>query len=767
MRAAFDLTVGWSNTGGLAFKGSGGLEVTLPARLEIGNAITVDMIRLRIDAGDTGVDVGTLATVAANIGPVAVTATDLGVGALFTAPDGGGNLGPLNADVRFRLPTGAGIEVNAGPVSGGGFLFIDEKAGRYAGACELSVYGVAVKAFGVIDTKMPDGTSGFSFVIVISAEFTPIQLGFGFTLLGVGGLIGINRTLDQDALRGVIRSHGLDNILFPHDVVENAPAIIHDLTAIFPASEGHYVFGPLAKFGWGTPAVIDAELGLILVLPGPLLALLGEVHSTLPNQESALVNINIAIAGVLDFPQKKFSLDGSLHDSKVGQYTLSGDMAMRLSWGANSSFALSVGGFNPGFTPPSGFPALARVAVDMGLGGNPAIRHEGYLAVTSNTLQIGARSQITAHGSGIDLDGHLGWDALFVLSPFSFTATFDAGVSVRFHGHGIGVHLHGEISGPSPWRVKGEVCVSILFWDACLGFDKTFGGEPVVELPAIDPFLGSPDNVPLLQQEVVGLKNALEDTRNWSSLAPPGSFTVVTLAQRKEGDESPPPVDPLGAGVLHQRVVPLNRKITLYAGVKPLGPGQYNVDSVTVSNGIAVSHSFVQDDFAPASFKKMSNAEKLSNRSFEPMDAGVKLVSDEVKVGSIVPHGVSYDTIVVGGPPGSPPAPGPQPGPQFTLMDRHLAGMTARSATALFGMRVAGAERFVDPTAKPKVGLLQELFVVAQRGALAVAPSFVSTTTRSASTLALEAAVAATPSLASQLHVIPFHELPVAFPQPP
>jgi hypothetical protein len=603
-------------------------------------------------------------------------------------------------------------------------------------------------------------------VIVISAEFTPIQLGFGFTLLGVGGLVGINRTLDQDALRGAIRSHGLDNILFPHDVVENAPAIIHDLTAIFPASEGRYVFGPLAKFGWGTPTVIDAELGLILVLPGPLLALLGEVHSTLPNQESALVNINIAIAGVLDFPQKKFSLDGSLHDSKVGQYTLSGDMAMRLSWGASSSFALSVGGFNPGFTPPSGFPALARVAVDMGLGGNPAIRHEGYLAVTSNTLQIGARSQITAHGGGIDLDGHLGWDALFVLSPFSFTATFDAGVSVRFHGHGIGVHLHGEISGPSPWRVKGEVCVSILFWDACLGFDKTFGGEPRVELPAIDPFLGSPDNVPLEQQAVVGLKNALEDARNWSSLPPTGSFTVVTLAQRKEGDEAPPPVDPLGAGVLHQRVVPLNRKITLYAGVKPLGPGQYSVDSVTVSNGIAVSHSFVQDDFAPASFKKMSDAEKLSNRSFEPMDAGVKLVSDEVKVGSIVPHGVAYHTIVVGGPPGSPPSPDPQPGPEFTLTDRHLAGMTARSATALFGMRVAGAERFVDSTAKPKVGLLQELFVVAQRGALAAAPNFVSTTTRSAATLALEAAVAATASLASQLHVIPFHELPVAFPTP-
>ena len=346
-----------------------------------------------------------------------------------------------------------------------------------------------------------------------------------------------------------------------------------------------------------------------------------------------------------------------------------------------------------------------------------------------------------------------------MLSPFSFKATFDAGLSVRFHGHGIGVHLHGETERAEPVAVKGSVCVSVLFWDACLGFDKTFGGEPRVELPAIDPFLGSPATAPLEAQEVVGLKNALEDQRNWPSVAPADSFTVVTLAQRPEGDEAPPPVDPLGAAVLHQRVVPLNRKITLYGGVKPLGPGQYNVESVTVSNGIAVSHTFVQDDFAPAAFKKMSDAEKLSNRSFEPMDAGVKLASDEVKVGGIVPRGVKYETIVKGGPPGTNPPAEPRPGPLFTLTNRHLTGMTARSATALFGMRVAGAERFVDPLAKLKVVLPPETWVVAQRSALAAAAGFFPTTTRSAATLALEAAVAANPSFASQYHVIPFHEL--------
>jgi hypothetical protein len=53
---------------------------------------------------------------------------------------------------------------------------------------ELSIYDISVKAFGLIETKVPG--VDFSFVIVISAEFTPIQLGFGFTLNGVGGWSG-------------------------------------------------------------------------------------------------------------------------------------------------------------------------------------------------------------------------------------------------------------------------------------------------------------------------------------------------------------------------------------------------------------------------------------------------------------------------------------------------------------------------------------------------------------------------------------------------
>jgi hypothetical protein len=48
-----------------------------------------------------------------------------------------------------------------------------------------------------------------SFVVLISAEFTPIQLGFGFTLVGVGGLLGINRSVAAEALGDAVRTGAL------------------------------------------------------------------------------------------------------------------------------------------------------------------------------------------------------------------------------------------------------------------------------------------------------------------------------------------------------------------------------------------------------------------------------------------------------------------------------------------------------------------------------------------------------------------------------
>ena len=45
------------------------------------------------------------------------------------------------------------------------------------------------------------------------------------------------------------------------------------------ALEGHFLIGPMAKLGWGTPTLISLSLGLILDIPRPMFAVVGVVMS--------------------------------------------------------------------------------------------------------------------------------------------------------------------------------------------------------------------------------------------------------------------------------------------------------------------------------------------------------------------------------------------------------------------------------------------------------------------------------------------------------
>ena len=60
-----------------------------------------------------------------------------------------------------------------------------------------------------------------------------IQLSFGFTLLAVGGLLGLNRTMLFQPLMDGVKSGSIQSVMFPQDVIANAPRIISDLRAIF------------------------------------------------------------------------------------------------------------------------------------------------------------------------------------------------------------------------------------------------------------------------------------------------------------------------------------------------------------------------------------------------------------------------------------------------------------------------------------------------------------------------------------------------------
>ena len=455
--ANFSVGIAFSTLTGLSFTGSGGLEIDLPLHEDFG-VIRIDglHVALTTDGGSLALTIG--ANGAVQLGPVSVSVEQVGIA--VNVKGGRGNLGPV--DLGAGLQAAFGARDRRQRRSGVGRRIPDvrgQQVQRGAGAVCVRGGGEGVRDH---RDEVPGRARGFSFIIIISAEFTPIQLGFGFTLNGVGGILGINRDLNEDALRDVVQRGSMGNVLFPKDPIKDAPSILHDIAQLFPAADGHFVFGPMAILAWGTPAIVEARLGIIIVFPGPRIALLGTVQVLLPPgtgkqaPEKRLVEIHLDIAGVLDFPKKHFALDAHLHDSNVVGFPISGDMAARIDWGANPNMVIAMGGFHPHFTPPAGFPKLRRLAIDLGIKGNPTATLSGYMAVTSNTAQIGAALDVTASAAGASLKGGLAFDAIFVFSPFSFDATLEGGVHVDFHGAGFGMHFHGEISGPAPWHLNGR-----------------------------------------------------------------------------------------------------------------------------------------------------------------------------------------------------------------------------------------------------------------------------------------------------------------------
>ncbi len=624
----FDFGVAWSQKNGLRFEGSGGIEVTLALNLQLG-PILLQSLTIALKVSDEGLTLELGATGGVTLGPVAASVDRIGVKGLVAFESG--NLGPVDLGLGFKPPNGLGLAIQAGPVSGGGYIFLDYDLGRYAGVLQLQVVAVNVTAIGLLDTKLPDGRPGYSFLIIISTEFSPIQLGYGFTLNGVGGIAGINRTLEAEALRAGIYSGSLDHILFPKDPIRNAPQLISDLSRIFPPVEGQYTFGPMAKLGWGTPTLIEISLGIIIELPNPVrIALLGQIGMFLPKREAAVVEIHVDFVAIIDFGGKLLSLDATLRDSRIVVWTLTGDMALRLSWGDPPNFAVALGGFHPHFPPPPGFPALRRLQLAIGAGDYIRITCQSYQALTTNSLQFGARAELYVD-VGVYVKGWFGFDALFVFSPFSFQVDFSAGLEVGVGGLQLaGVNFDGTLFGPTPWRVRGEATLSVLFFEVTAHVDEKFGSEEKAELAPADPW-------PPLQA-------ALVDARNWAAALPGGAAATVGLAAPKGSADVL--LDPCGRMTWRQKVVPLDRTVTRFGNAPTPAPVQFNVDRVKVS-GTESPHQGVTDFFAAAQSQELSDAEKLSRPSFEPMTAGVEVGGAAVRLGPPVPAEIVYETRII------------------------------------------------------------------------------------------------------------------------
>ncbi|HEY4185516.1 MAG TPA: DUF6603 domain-containing protein [Polyangia bacterium] len=746
VEAPFTCSLVWQPESGIHFEGGAQLEIDLPLHLDLG-PVSLPTLYLVAGASSDGIPLELSAALAFSLGPIAVAIDRVGVKGLLSFPDHGGNLGPANLSATFKPPTGLGLAIDAGVAAGGGFIGFDPDRGQYSGTFDLELAGIVqIKVIGILDTHLPDGSAGYSFLLILTFALPPIQLGFGFTLNGVGGLIGVNRTMAIDALHAGLRAHTLDSILFPPDPIKNAPQIISNLRSFFPPAQGRYVFGPMLELGWGTPTLITLALGVVLEVPDPVrLAIIGLIDVALPTADTALIALHIDVLGTVDFGAKKLSIDGSLYDSRVLIYSLSGDLAMRLSWGSAPSFLFSLGGFNPHFdTTALDIPQLDRMSISIGDGDNPRISSNSYLAITSNTLQFGANTEAYASAAGFGIHGYLGFDVLIVYSPFSFEFDFTASFDVSFEGHSLcGLDVDGTFSGPRPWHLHAHASIHILWWSVGASLTLEWGDST----PAILP----------LRAVLGDLLPALEDARNWSAALPSGTTQAVTLASRKADDKALR-VHPMGTLTVREVVVPLDLPITRYGNAAPSDGTLFALAGVSV-NGHATDKTDFADYFAAAQFLTLSDADKLGRPSFERYHAGIEIGSAAVTAGADAARTIFYEERYLDVPDGF---------SRFTRKvalsaDLHAA-LTQQGAGFRSPVKNSGLLKYQTSAvvaAPPAVIATGPTYVVAGVDDLAVRPDIVSHGGVSffQARAALATHLAAHPEEAADLQIVPLHEV--------
>ncbi|HEY7075039.1 MAG TPA: DUF6603 domain-containing protein, partial [Solirubrobacteraceae bacterium] len=695
---AGDVAVEWSTAGALAFRGANGLDVPIGGDVVLGPLRISDAhVEVVLDGGVTVVAAGTVTLTFASVFEASILGLGLRVEITVDPAGQGGAAGGLSVVVAFEPPYRVEFQLDAGPVSGEGF--VERDGDRYVGGLSLDVLAVEVDAFTIIDTSLPGDPDGFALFATLTLRFPGVPLGFGFTLTGLGGILALNRGVDTEALALGLRDGAADDILFPEDVLRDADVLVARIDEYFPILPGNTAVGPVGEIRWGVGDMLVGQLGVAVSLPQAAIVALASIETVLPDRDAPVLELHLDVLGALDVAEGTLLIVGSLYDSRLlGVIELSGDTALYVSWLADPYFVTSVGGFHPGFTPPAHVPAVLedlrrmRAEVLIGLGVTAAI--EAYFALTSNIVQFGGGFEIEASAEFLLVTytarGWFEFDVLLRFSPFEIRADASAGVGV-YSGEKelLGVSLSVHLEGPEPWYASGDA--EFKFFGVNVKFDFAVGGHAPPE-PR-----GASDVLALAQAE-------LANPAAWTLQHASGPASGLVLA----GDDADDLVLPDDVLLGRQTVAPLERTLERFGETTPL-QSSVSVTStrvVSVSGGVDgdpvgdLDVADALDWFAPAQYDVMSDQARLASPSYEQMVAGVSIGAAATALPAedaiVAPEGHETKTWE--------PATGMTVTRLGVVAERPLADVVAASAgaRAAAGLRAAAADvarvGLADPT---------------------------------------------------------------------
>lgn len=623
-------------------QGSGNERMVLPIQFNFPGVeireVALGVVRSKAPAREvTGLEVTTV--IAAKLGDV-VGMQIGGAGAVIRL-DGAPNPSAIFPwAVGPRWADAVGLRIKTGPVNGGGYL--ERKVRTYGsgddkqeivefgGVLQVEILKVGVFAIGILS---PDP---FSMVLVMGVRFpTAIELSWGFTFNGVGGILAINRTVDSAKLIESMKTHFIDKVLFPDDPVAEAPSILNKVAAVFPPAPGGFVVGPVIELGWGSQAkIVEAKIGVVLALPDPKIILLGSVRVRAPSKLTPLTDFRCEVYG--EITGDRLLIIATLRDSKIAGIAVSGDLGVLIQWGGGGDFALSVGGFNPRYTTaPAALKSLERLTMDLSPPTVVKIIVKAYFAVTAGAVMAGVRGDFKADVGVAKGHAWVQLDMIFRWVPrFGFAVDLDLGIDIEVFGFSFAkIQFKGSLEGTTPWKVQGTATIDVWFmptFDFDLGPVTWGGSEPQIE-KAKDPLSIARD--------------ALSAVEAWKAVMPLDGDVLVVLDRV---DDLGPVAHPLASLEVTQSQVPLETHIDRI-GSATVTAHRVHMGLPTTSAGPAGAVSTVRAPFAPGQFLALSGEQLLARAGFDDLPSGCRIGAATIPtVGTVTPGTVNWHTYFSG-----------------------------------------------------------------------------------------------------------------------
>jgi len=543
---------------------------------------------------------------------------------------------PINGTVSLDLPA----------ITGGGEV-ASAADGSWSGGLQLALAALAIDAYAVIGGKAP-----LSLAIVLSVHFPlpGIQIGFGFAVSGVGGVLALNRRSDPNALTAAILDRSIDGLLFARDAESDAARIIANLPALFPDSPGQVVIGPMLEITWGA-GLLTADVMLIIQLPNPLqVSLIGRLVVDLPfdddgDDDIAMIHLEARIAAIVTPSVPEVRIVASINGSRILFFPITGDLFLLIRGGPEATFVFSAGGFHPRFTPPPDVPPLQRIGMTMMLA-LIELRLAGYVAVTTSSVQVGAAVDLTASVVGCGLHGSFSFDALIDWKPeFHFLVQVSIALAVEAFGKDLcGVGFSGSLSGPGPWHLHGSGKIEVLWFSVELPIDATFGSAPP-----------PPPPLPFHVEQI--LTAELGRPQSWTIRPPATVADGVTLTSTAGADLAAAKVLHPGGGLqVAERLLPLGIPIQRYAGEDVQNSPTFSIPTVFFGDQqiSPTAAAAVNDDFADGAFETLTVEQQLTVNGFTSHPAGVQITPTGLMCSAVESPALQpWDDIIVN-PPSSP-----------------------------------------------------------------------------------------------------------------